>query len=42
MGALFEAQSNAVRAMIWMVVSTIAFASMHASIRHVSQDLHPF
>ena len=42
MGALFDAQSTGVRAMVLMVASTIALATMHALIRHISQDLHPF
>lgn len=34
--------SNAVRGISWMVLFTLGTAVLHASIRHVSQDLHPF
>ena len=34
--------SHANRGVIFMVLSTIAFSVMHAGVRHVSPDLHPF
>ena len=30
------------RGMLWMLVSTAVLASMHAAVRHVSADMHPF
>ncbi len=30
------------RAVIWMVVSTVAFAAMHALVRYITQEIHVF
>jgi drug/metabolite transporter (DMT)-like permease len=41
-GAPGTARANALRGVCLMFVSTFFFASMHASIRHVSATIHPF
>lgn len=34
--------SNNLRGIIWMLTFSLCMAGMHASIRHVSQEVHPF
>ena len=34
--------SGNLRGIAWMALSTIAFVTMHAAVRDVSQDMHPF
>ncbi len=43
-GALDKAVVSAgnLRGMFWMLVATVCLALMHVSIRHVSQQVHPF
>ena len=41
MSARMNLGQNA-RGMLWMLVSTAVLASMHAAVRHVSADMHPF
>jgi len=33
--------SGNLRGIIWMALSTVAFVTMHATVRHVSKELHP-
>lgn len=33
--------SGNLRGIVWMALSTVAFVAMHASVRHVSKELHP-
>lgn len=33
--------SGNLRGIVWMALSTVAFVAMHATVRHVSKELHP-
>jgi drug/metabolite transporter (DMT)-like permease len=39
---MIEKLSNNAQGMLWMLLSTSVLASMHAAVRHVAADLHPF
>ncbi len=39
---MIEKLSHNAQGMLWMLLSTAVLASMHAGVRHVAADLHPF
>ena len=39
---LGRAPRQTLRALSWMLVATVAFSSMHALVRHITQELHFF
>lgn len=42
MKARTDARSVHLRAIAWMVLSTVAFSAMHALVRHITQEIHVF
>ncbi len=41
-GGLRMLESANLRGMAWMALSTVGFSAMHASVRYLSEEMHPF